>query len=78
MSYTKDTYYKDNHNRMLDMTHHLYKVITGKNPTNDQKEVMNNILREYIKLNEIQKKSVEYYEDKRDTEKRFNDLSRSY
>ena len=78
MSYTKDTYYKENHNRMIDMTHHLYKVITDKEPSNDKIELLNNILREYIKLNEIQKTSVQYYEDKKDTERRFNDLSRTY
>ena len=46
MSYTKDTYYKENHNRMIDMTHHLYKVITDKEPTDDKIELLNNILRE--------------------------------
>lgn len=79
MSYTRDTYYRDIHKSMLDMTTHLYKVLNnGREPSEDEKQVINNILIEWSRLNELMSRSTTYNESREEQERRFKELSIKY
>ena len=78
MSTTIDSHYRDIHQRMLDMSYHIFKTINGRVPSDDEKHTLNNLLIEWSRLNQMFSKSHSLHETKREQEQRFKELSIRY